>query len=777
MGKNNRRRRAQKNKTKKRKSLLKKSKKLATRAQNVGSSSLSFQELPNFMSGRSDEEAREIRLSMAESARSKYEFSMGELQEFLVKFDSMQTLGMLASYMLSIGVGEDGIAQSQNTASGVSQAHVEYLQALILMIPVEELAFDPVTPDKFQSLVDQLDVLFTAASFRDIDVLNDSVIDPEVVLMQTLMRSHTRVVRNWGFHEQVKSISRELYSEFSENDLVSSSFLPNEVIAVFEFILKLTETKSTTRMVKLRNVFDSDNTSIILDRYYALYGIPRDSLGEFKQWVESKSIKKNQLLELLVSYSDLFIGEQFILDPQEISDSINLELQKTIDIITAFSLKSGELKSKNVDYFHLDNPVWYRPIILNRDKRFYCALPQTFFSNIFHAIDKQFESEFGAKISQRRSEYLESKICQIVQDRFETGRIVQGMKWNDSGRQYETDVVVSFDSYLFILEAKSGTVTHPALRGAPERLRRHIKDLLVDPNEQSLRLKRKIERIQSGEEIDEGFCSDLPGPIANLRRIVRVSITLDDFATLQTNVNSLKKTGWVPEDYIPCPTITLADFETLFDLLDSDIHLTHYLDTRQEIEERIPYLGDELDLMGFYLESMFEIGKLDENQQLVLTGASSEIDHYYSSMDAGATVVKPKPRTNSFFSRVLRQLMIRQTDRWLEIGVALCRFSPEDQKILSRKIFQCGRNVKRAPRARELNNQIVLLPGPHSKYALCVSVHNNENRDLRDTYFNAACHHGFEADHVEFSIVIEINIDTSNQAYERLALVCRPVGA
>lgn len=57
---------------------------------------------------------------------------------------------------------------------------------------------------------------------------------------------------------------------------------------------------------------------------------------------------------------------------------------------------------------------------------------------------------------------------------------------------YETDLIVFIDSFALIIECKSGKVTPPALRGAPDRLRRRIQKLLIDPNIQSLRLKNAL---------------------------------------------------------------------------------------------------------------------------------------------------------------------------------------------------------------------------------------------------------------------------------------------
>ena len=58
---------------------------------------------------------------------------------------------------------------------------------------------------------------------------------------------------------------------------------------------------------------------------------------------------------------------------------------------------------------------------------------------------------------------------------------------------YETDLIAFIDSFALVVECKSGKVTPPALRGAAGRMRKHIQELLIDPNLQSLRLKTRLE--------------------------------------------------------------------------------------------------------------------------------------------------------------------------------------------------------------------------------------------------------------------------------------------
>ena len=185
-----------------------------------------------------------------------------------------------------------------------------------------------------------------------------------------------------------------------------------------------------------------------------------------------------------------------------------------------------------------------------------------------------------------------------IRDRSNT---VSGIKWKYDGTEYETDLITFIDSHALIVEAKSGRISDPALRGAPARLKKHIKEILIAPNTQSKRLKKRLEELIANPKIDDALRDRLPVDLNSIHKIIRVSVSLENFGSIQSNVAQLKETGWLPSDFEPCPTMNIADFETLFDFLYHPVQIIHYLERRQELENVLGYMGDEMDLMGLYI--------------------------------------------------------------------------------------------------------------------------------------------------------------------------------
>lgn len=746
---------------------------LRQRAQSSTTHAPRLDVLPNPFFGMSSDDMAAARVEMATNANTAYVESLARIKELLSQADPKLMISMLASRHLWAGVTDAGVATPNLTSTSISQAHVEYFQALALSIPAESQSLMPIRPEHYQILVDSLAELFQTQAYRGIDQVNDDEAQNELLFVQHLVRTHTRVVRNWGYHKQVKRIAKDIYDIFDAQDDDVIRYAPSDVIRLFTYLLDAAEDRATQRMISMRDVCKAETTEDLLTRYYSLIGQPVETRQEFEKYLDQMGLTMDEQKNVLMTHSDLIYYKNHSFNPSDIATELKLDPSLVTAIFDDFAMVEGELSSYEIEHFHLNNPVWMKPIIRVNSDDYFCALPQTYFSNIFPAIDRVFKPILGQRLSVRRASYLEDALADIVETRFQEGELQRGLQWYDNGRQYETDLVLFVDTYAVVIEAKSGSVSQSALRGAPDRMRRHIQELMIAPNEQSMRFKSKLLRMQLGTEVDDQLSAALAVPVTSLTQIVRVSVTLDDFATVQANLKALEPTGWIPDDYEPCPTMCLADFETLFDLLENPVNIIHYLHTRQEIEQRLAYQGDELDLIGFYLDTLFDIGNLEDNATLILSGQSAPLDKYYTSQDANVEIRKPAPRMSSLFKKILRQIRSRKFAGWMETSVILCRFSPELQSGLERDIRQCVRNVRRQPLADNLHNQIVILPGEHSTHALCISIHSERNAHLRDQYFNAACQHGFEPEHVQRSIVICINCDEPSHVYDRIAVVPR----
>lgn len=634
MGKNNRLRRAKKQALKRKKNQKKK--------QEVNKSIAPvFQLMQSPFASLSDDERKQLIKDVSENSEKVYQESLSKIKELLSNYDPITLLSILASYGLTVSVGDDGITKKDSDFV-ISQAHIELCQALALQINPKNLRRGPFGPDVVKELWDILPNHFEAHNFRKIARINEDVTDDEksVIFVQESVRGNTLMVRNWGYFSQVKNISKEIYEHFDSILKKKYDFTASNVIELFLYFISEIEKRNSKRYQNLSDIYKIKNKKELIYSYYKLIGQAEVEAESFINSIDVDSIDIKSLFSMLVSHYDLRLPDNYTFSVSDISKKLNLSEIATKNILAEFSCLFGDLEGYNTEHIYLSNPVWLCPIIKVEEDKYFCAIPQLFFSFVIPSLEKLLEDTDKSSLSERRAKYLESKVAEIINTRFPESNTVTGVKWIHNGTEYETDLITFIDSHALIVEAKSGKITEPALRGAPSRLKKHINEILVEPNFQSKRLKDRLIELIANPETDDELRKKLPVDLRNIHKIIRVSVSLEDFATLQANVAQLKDTGWLPKDFEPCPSMNIADFETLFDFLEHPVQIIHYLERRQELEESLGYIGDELDLMGLYIDTLLNIGDVDASADFIITGMSSPLDAYYNSRDAGILIAK-----------------------------------------------------------------------------------------------------------------------------------------
>ena len=731
-----------------------------------------FHMMVNPLANLSDEERKQSVEEMGRRSKRLFQESLTKLQEILKQYDGITLLSILSAYGLTAGLGNEGV-NPRIHSNPLDQSHVEICQALLLQVNPNESRCAPVTPDVVQQVWDPLIDITQSFGFRR--MTGKLVDEPEeqaaVILLQEWVRGNTQIVRNWGYYSQVKNISKELYSSFDRLLFEKIGFRASDVIDIFDYMISSIERALSARMNLLAELYRIKKPEALVYKYYEIID---QSLKEAESFIENFSVRSapiKSVFAMLLSHYDLRLYKIYIFYPNNMGEALGISKQVISSILEKFSYQRGGLTEFNIEHIFLANPIWDRPVIKLDESGYFCPIPQLFFSFVLKSLDKIIE-EFDKKtLHDRRANYLEEKIDEIVKRRFPEANTVKGIKWKQGNTEYETDLVTFIDSHAIIIEAKSGKITEPALRGAQGRLKKHIEEILVAPNEQSKRLRNRLCELIKYPKLNDELREKLPVSLDEIHKVLRISVSLEDFASLQANISRLESTGWIPKDFEPCPTMNLADFETLFDILEHPVQIIHYLERRSEMEGVLKYVGDELDLIGWYIDTLFNFGNLhEENAELILTKMSSPLDKYYESKDHGVVLPKPKPKMSTLFAGILEQLEQRHSHRWTEIGAILHRFSPDDQSKLIRMIRAQERVVQSSWMIEGHNNIIVYGPPTSSEYALCYILYKNSNSEKKDVFIENAAQLGLEPDHVKTCLVIARNIDSNDLSYHFIGL-------
>src|SRR5258707_939814 len=93
------------------------------------------------------------------------------------------------------------------------------------------------------------------------------------------------------------------------------------------------------------------------------------------------------------------------------------------------------------------------------------------------------------------------------------------------------------------------------------------------------------------------------------------------------------------------------------------------------------YMGDELDLLAGYFDTLFEIGRAEsDGTRLMIYGASKIFERYFLELEQGRQTRRPKLPLTRWWFNILAFLEARLPERWSQIGLDLLSISKSDQE-------------------------------------------------------------------------------------------------
>lgn len=717
-------------------------------------------------------------VEMGKTHQDEFPRQLEEVETILRSVDPLLTISMLATYGLMGGVDDNGNISSGYKGEEFNQSHVELVQALCLRVQFAECSREFPKPDTIQQLFDLLPELGKAFGLMRFIQLQQERSDENkaVLVIQEELRLHTQVVRNWGYLSRVAGIVKRLCAPIDDVFLATVGIRATNLADLFTHLIRRHERLINERIKKLAPTFRATTVAGVIDAYYKANPHLKDSSTEMFAFAEKQGITLDHMKSILLSHSDLTIDKTHTFNTEVLASETGIDASSIASALERLSLVFGDLAKCNPEHLFLTNPVWTKPVIKLARDSFFCAMPQAFFSFAFPILAALLEGDDSAtkQYEKRRAEFLESDIRDLFGKAFPDCEIGTGYRWREGADEYENDLMVRVDSHLILVEAKSHSISWPALRGAPDRARRHVEEILLDPSIQSLRLETRVSQALADKNNRESLLPRFPVSLDQVRTVLRLSVTLEDFATLQTTLHHAKKANWIPADHPIAPCILLADLEIVFDVLESTPHKIHYLKRRADLEAHFDYKGDELDLLGFYLQSGFNIGEAEySGDHFTLVSMSKPIDRYYTALEEGIVTTKPTPRMTRWWKDICAKIETRDFHQWSDTANVLLSVSFEDQEAIARNFKKVSKNVHKNWRTPGHNCAIVMIPHRKRTDALAVVAFKERDKGTRHTRMENIAADIFESSHVERCLVIGINIDKMHYPYSLIAVYFR----
>lgn len=611
----------------------------------------------------------------AHAATEAFPRHLERIREILRACFPPHVLAVVSSWSVTHKAGPDGVAVD-GIIPGLEQHHVELLQALLLRMDRWEWGVESASYQQIGEVIVELKALATAFQRRRVLEIDKVRFDPErlaVALIQERLRDQTQMVRNWGRYDEMVRIVRELHAPLDDGLRSHHGFAATELVDVASGLVDMIQQRLSNRLTLLAGIMRGRTRKAIVHAYFERYNGVDGDPEEFLTALPPRTTLR-QLRMMLHEHASVGLMLEFIVDSGDLAAQIGISAQVVDRVFAAIGLYPGVLHSKEPEHLFLDNPVWMRPAMKD-GAEFLFFLPQTiigFLPNLLR--DLAAEAGLEKKLEQRRARYLEDEMARLLSVTLPTARLLVGAKWSWKGVLYETDVIAVVDKVVVIAEAKSATLTSAALRGAVNSARRHVKDLLVEPAIQSTRLQDILRAAGKGDAEARGVAASLRLGIdaADIEQIIRLSVTLDDFATLASAQAELKHAGWFPEGLVQPATMTLADLGACTDILNRPLFFLHYLLGRERIQRIAPVFGDELDYLGTYLCSGLDLAEVAAGTHKgMFSRMSMAIDAYHLALGMGRDVAKPAPRVPPYVAAILDKLEAGQRPDWTTTGLTL----------------------------------------------------------------------------------------------------------
>jgi len=425
---------------------------------------------------------------------------------------------------------------------------------------------------------------------------------------------------------------------------------------------------------------------------------PNDLLKELASLRPSESAEK--ISSLAISWAFYDIGDTLSFTTEELGDFTQVGHDKVNSFLDKFSIQFGEVE----DRYRLPaptHPLMTRPIIQHED-RFFCPVIQAAYHSLRLAIEGFLnpDSETALlsdnvlwnKYNQQRADYLEDKSTEYLSRSLKYAKAYRRLKYrvtNENGEEIEAELdgLLTLDNAIFLLEAKSGSISLSTRRGAPKRLMKELRELVEEAYSQARRAKNYIAQTEKPTfKLENGDLVELEKE--RYDQIFLVTVSLENLDVFVTNVYQLLDLGFLNHNDFPW-AVSLTDLRVISEIMELSCELVHYIKRRIHLNE----LGwvqahDELDWLGHYLLEGIYFNDMREPEDSPfiynLLTYSWVIDDYYFYITGQRQkpVEKPSQPMPQVMRDVLLELDTKHNEGYLDAACALLDMSGKNREEL-----------------------------------------------------------------------------------------------
>ena len=628
-------------------------------------------------------------------AQATFERTLAELQQLVTTIDGVEAMARLA-LTLQYGLGQEA---KRGSGPNIQVFHLELLQALFLAKPrvVEAKGVNyPEVTDRAMQLIARHALAFLDRSSARASA--DELEDAKLTLVDQAQR-WTLAVRGARHIYQTLAFLADLSPTMAVGFRRKFGCSLSEAVKFLEGVFDLLSHRLTEDRAWRRTWFWNRTSRVGMVEAFCAPLTP-DFADEVRAMIGHPGLSRSDLRGMLWNAAERRLADLFTFRYEDIDLAFRLGEEGALrGLLDRLSYRFAELDAVKLDRIHLNNPVRMRPLVRLDDHRFFCPNSASLGTGLAEVIEDLCgdDGALSARWARAKSDWLEAKLKRVITAGLPHADVRSKVKWtDDQSIDWESDVVAVIDKTVLVFEAKSGRITPPARRGAPERLKSDLEKLVVEGSVQSERFRDRVTRATAPVTF-----ATADGPLTldpkEIRQITRVTVVFDSLGSLSAHWPQLLAAGLLPQGVDIAPTMSVFELETVFEVLTLELERCHYLHRRAAFEKTAQYTADELDLLAFYLECQFNVGEAEfDGTPFALYGESLTLAAGYSERRAAGTLSFPIVRTE-LWKRLLAALEDLRPVGWTRFGYRLLCVDLEGQKAFERLVRLGWRAVARAP--------------------------------------------------------------------------------
>lgn len=734
-------------------------------------------QLPNLFPPEMPKEKRiEIVRSIGEKAEKDFYENFPRIQKWFNDYDAIYILSFCAFYYISSPEGIDP------EAIGTLEFYCHYLEIMQALSLYQKRSYSlkPLMSDA-EKLKKEMIKLGDSMQFRLLKIPEEYKTDDEIFAykLRTDIMGNTIAVRNWAYFFQIKRVIRDLSSLIKDEFEKIYGINP---VKFMELLFELAEERNillNKHLAKTRSFVRKKNHKAMIDAYNKAFTDIKKIEGDEIEKIWNLAEKNiDNLRFLLICHSDLRLQDifSFSLDRAVTLYGDRSKRKELESVLKKLAYEFGDLKGYEKEHIILSNPIHRRPFIILEDGNFFsaifCILPHLALGLLEDLISENDElrEKYDSKI---KPKYLENEVERLFRSNFPNAEIFRGSQWKDplENKNYQNDLLIVIDTFALVVEAKSGKVTPPAKRGAPSRLFETLKGLIEEPSEQA---NRFINYLKNNPRIHTFTTESGESKIIDSSRIkyfIPIGVTLVNLGTISSNLKKIIKSGITAKKICDLAlSISLTDLELIFEILPFEAEKIHYFARRREIEEHLIYEGDEMDLLAFYLDNGFNIGKVEYSGDLTINMLlkSKELDPYFNGIDEGVHVSKPELSMTKWLKDLLNTISLKKPQNWIETSFILLNTTKEDQEKFEKSLNKLKNRILKGKVNKPIN-WVSFLSGPERrKYIIAGYLYLSKEKEERNNEMLSILN-SEDAVNTRGAVIIGFDVTRNDYPYSVLA--------